>query len=165
MVLVLTCGRQRATYPGKTLKAYPEGFRMTAGNPERRNYNDSTAEQAITHVCLNYAGPAPVPEAAPLPSKPCPNGVRSQVYFPSCWDGVNLDSEDHQSHMAYPSQYNSGVCPDSHPNPMISIFYEFIFGTDTFANNWYGDKQPFVYSMGDDTGYGLHGDFVSLSRS
>ena len=164
-VLVLTHDRQRASYPGKTLKAYPEGFRMIAGNPERRDYNNSIAEQAISHVCLDYTGPAPVPEGPPLPSKPCPNGVRSQVYFPSCWDGKNLDSDDHTSHMAYPSAYNSGVCPDSHPEPMISIFYEFIFGTDHFADGWYGNKQPFVYAMGDDTGYGLHGDFVSLLAS
>lgn len=156
--------RQRAEYPGKKLMAYPEGFRMTAGNPERRDYNNDLAEQAITHVCLNYNGPAPVPEGPELPSKNCPNGVRSQVYFPSCWDGKNLDSDDHQSHMAYPSNYNSGKCPDSHPNPMISVFLEFIFDTGKFSDAWYGNKQPFVYSMGDTTGYGLHGDFVSLWR-
>jgi hypothetical protein len=137
--------------------AFPPGFRMTAGNPNLRTYNSSSlAQQAISHVCLGGS----VPEAGPLPPSNCPDGVRSQVYFPSCWDGVNLDSANHQDHMAYPSAFNGGVCPDSHPQPVISVFYEFIFSTGNFANMWYGSKQPFVYSMGDDTGYGLHGDFV-----
>ncbi|WP_309624448.1 DUF1996 domain-containing protein [Methylibium sp.] len=34
------------------------------------------------------------------------------VFFPQCWDGKNLDSPDHKSHMAYPSD---GGCPRSHP--------------------------------------------------
>ena len=132
---------------------------MTAGNPERRDYDASAAQQAITHVCLQGPGGDHVPEGPALPSKPCTNGVRSQVYFPSCWDGKNLDSANHQSHMAYPSSYNGGKCPDTHPNPMISIFFEFIFDTAKFE--WYGDTQPFVYAMGDTTGYGLHGDFLN----
>ncbi len=28
-------------------------------------------------------------------------GLALHVQFPNCWDGVNLDSPDHQSHMAY----------------------------------------------------------------
>lgn len=65
--------------------------------------------------------------------------------------------------MSYPagSHYDSGVCPDTHPVPLISLFYEFMFDTGKFANDWYGNSQPFVFSMGDNTGYGFHGDFVS----
>ena len=134
---------------------------MTAGNPELRTYNQTEAQQAISHVCLNYAGGGP-PEAPAFPTVNCPDGLRSQVYFPSCWDGVNLDSANHQSHVAYPlNGYNGGQCPDSHPVPLISIFYEFIFGTGDFSDMWHGDSQPFVYSMGDNSGFGFHGDFVN----
>ncbi|MCJ1431025.1 hypothetical protein MMC27_000375 [Xylographa pallens] len=151
---------QRVTYPGKSLTAFPAGFRMTAGNPELRAYNQTVQQEAISHVCLNYNGGGP-PQSAGFPTVNCPDGVRSQVYFPSCWDGVNLDSADHQSHMAYPlgGHPDGGQCPDDHPVPMISIFYEFIFGTGGFE--WYGSEQPFVFSMGDNTGYGFHGDFVN----
>ncbi len=33
----------------------------------------------------------------------CPAGERAGVRlsFPTCWNGVNLDSADHRSHMAY----------------------------------------------------------------
>ncbi|KAK5046552.1 hypothetical protein LTR16_011268, partial [Cryomyces antarcticus] len=44
---------------------------------------------------------------------------------------------------------------------MISIFYEVIYQTNLFANEWYGGSQPFVFAMGDSTGYGFHGDFVN----
>ena len=148
--------------PNTNIQAFPKGFRMTAGNPELRTYTDTLAQNAITHACLGVTGP----ETNTLPATNCPDGVRSQVYFPSCWDGVNLDSQGHQCHMSYPtgSNYDSGECPASHPYPLMSLFYEFIWGTNNFANDWYGDSQPFVFAMGDATGYGFHGDFVSLLR-
>ena len=38
--------------------------------------------------------------------------------FPECWDGQNLDSSDHHSHMAYDVE---GVCPASHPVALPEI--------------------------------------------
>jgi len=161
--------RQRVKSPPKEngdpmypkLQAYPPGFRMLAGNPKLRTYDEnSLAQQAVSHVCLG----GNEPEQGGFPKGNCKNGLRSQIYFPSCWNGVDLDSDDHKKHMAYPngSHYDSGVCPTTHPVPMISIFYEFIFSTGDFANDWYGNSQPFVYSFGDPTGYGFHADFVSF---
>lgn len=51
--------------------------------------------------------------------------MRAQIVFPSCWDGVNLDSEDHKSHMSYPvgGAPDSGDCPSSHP---VKVRYECI---------------------------------------
>ncbi len=40
------------------------------------------------------------------------------VEFPQCWNGRDLDSADHKSHMAYPS---NGACPSSHPVPLPDI--------------------------------------------
>lgn len=134
---------------------------MVAGNPELRNYTATETQEAVLYACLNYNGPA-TPQTNGFPTVNCPDGLRSQVYFPSCWDGVNLDSADHKSHMAYPVDgFDHGTCPDSHPQPLISLFYEIIWNTPDFANDWYGSGQPFVWSMGDPTGYGFHGDFVS----
>lgn len=134
---------------------------MVAGNPELRNYTATETQEAVLYACLNYNAPA-TPQTNAFPTVNCPDGLRSQVYFPSCWDGVNLDSADHKSHMAYPiGNFDSGTCPDSHPQPLISLFYEIIWNTPDFANDWYGSEQPFVWSMGDPTGYGFHGDFVS----
>lgn len=60
--------------------------------------------------------------------------------------------------MAYPAigDYNKGVCPESHPVAIISIFIEFLLNTEPFP-----DYENWVYATGDSTGYGLHGDFVN----
>ena len=87
----------------------------------------------------------------------CPNGMRAQVFFPSCWDGVNIDSADHKSHMSYPADvYNSGKCPSSHPVHLVSIFYEMIISVDQFS---YDGAGTWVWANGDTSGLGFHGDF------
>ena len=38
------------------------------------------------------------------------------ISFQSCWDGVNLDSPDHKSHVAFPQgEEDDAPCPSSHP--------------------------------------------------
>jgi len=131
--------------------AFPDGFRMVAGDPMRRTFNASDfAHRAVSFACLGGGG-----RYNNLPPHGC-SPLRAQVYFPSCWDGKNLDSEDHKSHVSYPAigDYNGGVCPMSHPVALFSIFYEFFFDTGSF-----GDMQ-FAFANGDATGYGYHGDFV-----
>lgn len=43
--------------------------------------------------------------------------LTAQTVAPNCWDGKNLDSADHRSHIAWPSYGSRGVlhCPDTHP--------------------------------------------------
>lgn len=68
--------------------------------------------------------------------------------------------------MAYPVSgtfESQGPCPASHPVRLPQLFYEVIFETKQFnnLNDWPTDgSQPFVYSFGDTTGYGTHGDYV-----
>jgi hypothetical protein len=142
---------------GEKLKAFPPGFRMLAGDTAKRTAGTDFASQAISYNCLGTSNP----ETNAFPNYNCPSGLRAQVFFPSCWDGQNLDSGDHKSHMSYPvGAYNNGKCPSTHPVHLISIFYEVVFDTNKFASQWSGGKQPFVWSNGDNTGYGLHGDFI-----
>jgi hypothetical protein len=84
--------------------------------------------------------------------------MRAQVFFPSCWDGKNLDSSDHMSHMSYPiGAYNDGYCPDSHPVHLISLFYELVTPTGDFP---YHGASSWSFSNGDQRGLRFHGDFV-----
>lgn len=87
----------------------------------------------------------------------CKSGVRAEILFPSCWDGVNLDSEDHKSHVAYPTLLQDGACPDTHPVYLPVLFYETIWYTPDFVNS----DGRFVMSNGDPTGFGYHGDFLA----
>ncbi|KAM0720206.1 hypothetical protein Q7P37_004342 [Cladosporium fusiforme] len=154
--------QQRGGPNNDKLKAFPDEFRMVAGDPFQRNQTDAEAApgNAVSFVCLDYSGTSD--ETKSIPNKNCPDGLRAQVYFPSCWDGKNGDSPDHKSHMHYPiGKYDSGSCPDSHPEHLVSIFFEVIYSIDQFADRWHGDGHPFVFAQGDRTGYGFHGDFIN----
>ncbi|KAF8312483.1 hypothetical protein DL93DRAFT_2045275, partial [Clavulina sp. PMI_390] len=142
----------------ETIQAFPDGLRMVTGNPALRSYAGTPASQAISWLCLNYNNPATAQQPN-LYSTDCPDGLRAQVFFPGCWDGVNLDSADHASHMAYPSGIDNGGCPPSHPVHLISIFYEVWYSVDPFNKLNAGGK--FLLSTGDYTGYSLHGDFMT----
>lgn len=139
---------------GYTPRAFPYGFRMIAGDPFRRTQNNTDkAQKAVNMMCIYEGGSI---EAPGFPTRRC-NTIRAQVYFPSCWDGVNLDTANHKSHMAYPAvgDFNGGVCPQSHPVALLSLFFEFFFDTSSYT-----DINRFAFAMGDNTGYGFHGDFL-----
>jgi hypothetical protein len=151
--------QRRGDNQTEKLHAFPEGFRMVAGDPFTRRYDGSLAAQGISFNCLG----ANQPETNGMPDIPCPGGLRAQVFFPQCWDGVNLDSADHKSHMSYPEGivYNGGNCPFSHPVHTVSIFFELLYDTARFNDQWVDGKHPFVFAQGDTTGFGFHGDFFN----
>jgi len=139
--------------------AFPKGFRMVSGSPFRRDFNaSSTADLAISYACLGNPS-SPEMNRFPTDKYFCSNGLRAQVFFPMCWDGVNIDSHDHKSHMAFPTTYNDGDCPLSHPVRVPGLFYEAFYSVDKFPHG--KGTNPFVWSCGDPTGYGFHGDFLS----
>jgi len=144
-------GLRTCNYTTDAPLAFPNGFRMVAGDPLRRTQNDSDFAQKAVHVaCIGGNG-----QFTGFPPHKC-DTMRWEVYFPSCWDGVNIDSPDHKSHMAYPAigDFNLGVCPASHPVALFSLFYEFFFTTGVYSDN------KFAFANGDPTGYGFHGDFM-----
>lgn len=150
---------QRRGTPTEKLHAFPKGFRMLAGDSQLRSNTKTLEQRAVSYACLDYSKPGP--ETPGFPAKNCPNGLRTQVFFPSCWNGKDLDSPNHRSHMAYPSGVDTGKCPPTHPIRLISIFYEILFDINAWKDQWSGGKWPFVLSTGDPTGYGFHGDFVN----
>ncbi|KAI1159168.1 hypothetical protein F5B18DRAFT_637872 [Nemania serpens] len=143
--------------------AFKPGFRMIVGNPNNRD--KTKVPRQLTFTCLRD----PLTrdgETPDFPKKPCAAGIMVNVRFPTCWDGKNLNSPDHSSHVAYPSSgtfENNGPCPATHPVKIPQLFYEVIWDTAPFSNpaDWPADgSQPFVWSFGDKTGYGNHGDYV-----
>jgi hypothetical protein len=88
--------------------AFPQGLEVIAGNSK------ATAAQGLRITSWNCGPLAGIRPQATIPT--CPDadrqGLALHVQFPDCWDGANLDSADHQSHMAYSVR---GVCPAGHP--------------------------------------------------
>jgi uncharacterized protein DUF1996/uncharacterized protein DUF4142 len=86
----------------------------------------------------------------------CPDGSRllRVLDFPSCWDGDNLDSEDHRSHMAFADE-DSGACPqDSVAVPQLRMILAYDQpGGRNFALDGFPDQQHHPATD--------HGDFVN----
>ena len=68
------------------------------------------------------------------------------------------------THVSYPETgtfETSGKCPSTHPVKLPQLMFEVIWDTAAFNDKaeWPADgSQPFVFSQGDSTGYGQHGD-------
>ncbi|KAF2119457.1 hypothetical protein BDV96DRAFT_486383 [Lophiotrema nucula] len=159
-------------YDMKTnVTAFQKGFRMLVGDSTKRTDAKDEESQQLSFRCWskNYGGdsfgaPGTGLDTKFLPNHPCPGGIRANHFFPTCWDGKNLDSPDHKSHVAYAlSGGVGGECPASHPVKIPQILYEVAWDTSAFndPNEWPEDgSQPFVFSFGDKTGYGTHADYL-----
>jgi hypothetical protein len=122
-------------------------------NQEPYNTQAFLRQAALGFNCLNYAAPPEgslyrhfLPDKAYLDAN-CLDGIRLELMFPSCWNG-SLDSLDHKSHVAYPSEVMTGNCPDDYPQRLVSLFYETIWNTYEFV----GVDGQFMLSNGDPTG-------------
>lgn len=145
----------------QNVTAFRPGFRMLVGDAAAQA---PTSEPKVCHRCMPATGDnrwlnCASPDNQTLPTGFCVGGIRSVITFPSCWDGKNLDSADHMSHIAYPvpdASHNGvgaeGVCPSSHPVKIPQVMYEVMWDTRGFNNKdlWPEDgSQPFVWSTGD----------------
>ncbi|KAI1766993.1 hypothetical protein GGR53DRAFT_483558 [Hypoxylon sp. FL1150] len=163
--------------PGQ-ITAFKPGFRMLSGDALARSRPDTKLKRQNCFRCYtgpNYGGDVGAPcmddsvDSEALPNKVCPGGIRTNVLFPTCWDGKNLDSPNHQDHVAYPTTGPAnflslgGACPSTHPVRIPQLMYEVVWDTTPFNNKaeWPEDgSQPFYLSTGDNTGYGQHADYV-----
>jgi hypothetical protein len=152
---------------------------MLVGDPTARASRNMKMQTCFRcYNAPNYGGDNAAPcadaklDTEGFPTTTCPGGIRSNVLYPTCWDGVNLDSPDHKSHVAYPkggaasfsgTTIGGGDCPSTHPVKIPQLMLEIVWDTRNFNNkaDWPADgSQPFVLSTGDPTGFGQHGDYV-----
>ncbi len=144
--------------------AFKPGFRMLVGDASFTNREQARKFRQLTFICMQNSGTRE-PETVNFPDKPCPAGIMANHRFPTCWDGVNLDTPNHQDHVAYPESgtfESGGPCPASHPVKLPQILLETVWDTRAFNNkaDWPTTGQPFVWSNGEATGYGSHADYV-----
>jgi hypothetical protein len=123
---------------------FPAGLKMIAGDSK------ALSPQSLKITFWNCGPNAGIAPSSTVPT--CPdsgaNGLRLHVNFPNCWDGQNLDSADHKSHMAYSTD---GRCPGDHPVavPAISLIYRFPIQ---------GDSSVYLSSGGQ---FSAHADFFN----
>ena len=86
--------------------AFPAGLKLIAGNSQ------ATSAQSVAITGWKCAGVAA--QALSVNPIACPADTDSVlvIRFPECWNGRDLDSANHQSHLAYQV---GGVCPAGFP--------------------------------------------------
>lgn len=92
----------------KKVVPFPQGLKILAGDMMASESQFRDAPGAVEGFeCGNVANAYSIPIW-------CVKGSQLNLRYqaPSCWDGVNLDSPNHKSHMAYPI---NGQCSLSHP--------------------------------------------------
>jgi hypothetical protein len=129
------------------IKAFPQGLRVIAGDAK------ASGPQSHTYWgCWdNYIGhPSSIPN--------CGDGNRIVMIIdlPQCWDGKNLDSTDHKSHMAYPQGRN---CPSTHPVAIPEISFNVLYRQKGSVSGWRLSSD--MYDTSKPGGYSAHGDWVA----
>jgi hypothetical protein len=83
-----------------------------------------------------------------------------QIFGPQCWDGVNLDSPDHRSHVTYRKDVTNFVCPTSHPVniPQLTYLVTYRLASGDDSSRWRLSSDP-PESSGIKAGYTMHGDY------
>jgi len=121
----------------------PLGLRIVAGNA-RATAPDATTISRWSCLHHNEAG-------AGKDFINCPPGSMLESYldFPQCWNGRDLDSPDHKSHMAYPVNQ---ACPASHPVHVPKLRQVLRYPVN-------GDPARIRLASG--RGFTMHGDFFN----
>lgn len=144
----------------------PEGLRMIVGNAK--------ATAAQEDIPVRFACESSVHSDNPTWHKNIPvcnvdDILNVDVFFPSCWDGENLDVPDHKSHMSFVSLQDDGSldCPSTHPVPLPEVSYHFKYQVTAANGGPTGSTRGWrlasdSYETPDDGevgGYSLHADW------
>jgi hypothetical protein len=106
---------------------FPAGLKIIAG--------DATAQAAqSSRVTFWSCAVRRAERSSTIPT--CPGarfgGLRLHVNFANCWNGRNLDSVNHKSHMAYSTE---GACPSSHPVEVPALSVVIYYGVSGGPNS------------------------------
>jgi hypothetical protein len=121
----------------------PLGLRIVAGNA-RATAPDATTISRWSCLHHNEAG-----ASKDFLTCPADSMIESYLDFPQCWNGRDLDSADHKSHMAYPV---NNACPSTHPVHVPKLRQVLRYPAN-------GNPARFRLSSG--AGFTMHGDFFN----
>ena len=140
--------------PPNVIHAIPAGLRMITGNSAAK----TPGSAGYRFVCSG--GPNNENDKYGTTMGDCDVGASlvQQLNFPQCWDGVNLDSPDHRSHMASPS---NGACPASHPVAIPAISFNVAYVVTEAHQMQYWRLSSDNYDPTLPGGYSSHGDWFN----
>eukprot|EP00090_Calanus_glacialis_P021682 TRINITY_DN33458_c0_g1_i1.p1 TRINITY_DN33458_c0_g1~~TRINITY_DN33458_c0_g1_i1.p1 ORF type:complete len:428 (+),score=79.42 TRINITY_DN33458_c0_g1_i1:15-1298(+) len=154
-------------------KAFPNGLKMRAGDLENLSRvravcdGASPCERDDDGGCEGY-GPSNQEQHGFLPLSACAE-LEINIKFPTCWDGINLESKDGEKHVVYSEECDGELhnecfdfdCPASHPVkfPEVHLYvrvlnYEggahvFSDGSDIFHSDYFSgwDEKELQYVL------------------
>lgn len=129
---------------GQSIVAFPPDFRMIAGSPAL----PTGTPKVLGWGCDDTTYLPTIPNCGASTGK---KFVKAHIVFPSCWNGIDTDSDDHRSHVAYPI---GSKCPIAHPVriPRLSLHFTWAV-TDGTGYSISSDMDPMS------AGQSLHADF------
>ena len=123
---------------------FPNNLRVIAGDAT------ATSPQGMRVTSWSCGLASGLDRSATVPTCPDTRGsfLRLHIRFPECWNGRQLDSADHKSHMAYATRAG---CPSTHPVevPQITQIYR------------YPTRGGEGFSLASGGQYSAHADFVN----
>ncbi len=157
----------------EAIQPIPLGLKMIAGNHMAQPEMEQDTSIVRWHCQTWESSDANNPRwSTSIPECLAPDRLRMDIFFPSCWNGVDLDSNDHKSHLSYP--VNSGgpngtVCPDTHPVPIIRVSFHYAFGVKPevydpatmSSRGWRLASDMYEASTLTPGGMSLHGDWFN----
>jgi len=155
----------------ESVQTIPVGLRIIAGNAMSQPGQEQDTSIVRWH-CQSWGSDSSNPRfSSSIPECLAPDRVRLDIFFPSCWNGIDLDSFDHKSHMTYPVNEggpNGSYCPASHPVPIVRPSYHYAFGVkpDVFEPQTQSSRgwklASDMYSTAEQAGgMSLHGDWFN----
>lgn len=148
----------------------PSGLRWISGY----NMQGGTSDAAALFYCQSSDNGTIQPVSTAIKSTMaavvglCPAGARLTLNIdgPDCWDGVNLDSPDHRSHVSHSIYYtdSNGVsvqkCDAAHPYhmPKTSIIAIYTVDANFVAGTWHLSSDEMV--PGAPAGKTFHADYI-----
>jgi hypothetical protein len=141
--------------PFATLKNIPTGLKMITGDHTASSNQNPIFRVFIEWHCVSGSSGA----SYTIPVCNAGDEVQLIIGFPQCWDGVNLDSPNHKSHMAMPNSWSGPGCPTTHPVPIPHIeFLVYWPVTSGTSSGWRLSSD--MYSTSIPGGYSAHADYM-----
>ena len=140
-------------------QAPPTGMKIIAGDAKNTPQTNNLDPKYFHWDCVsnnNESNRAPhIPNCSPGQQ------VMLTINFPNCWDGTSLDSDDHQSHVAF-SDRNSETCPLSHPVaiPQITYRIRYMVGPNG-TRGWKLSSDMYEVNDSNPGGYSIHADWIN----
>ncbi len=143
---------------GLSIKPYPQGLKMISGD-----MTSSTPQRRTDFGCIRPDG---LEKRFSYIPPDCGIGsiLEMTINFPMCWDGVNLDSHDHKSHMAFIVWDNNrrrNLCPETHPINLPALTQKIQYRVHENGETARWRLSSDAYGIDKPGGYSIHADWIN----